>query len=88
MMEQFCKDVIRFLQLSYSDAYHFEIAVSPTTSLIDDITLRIETDDNHVRVINDGATQYIYALYRLGGYSVERNQYTWQKELIDIIEGS
>lgn len=87
-MEQFCKDIIRFLKSLYSDKYYFEIEVSPTIGLIDDITLRIETDNNYVRVINGGATQYIYALYRLGGYSEERNQYTWQKELIDIIEGS
>ena len=87
-MEQFCKDVIRFLKSLYSDEYYFEIEVGPATGLIDDITLRIETDDNYVRVINGGATQYVYALYRLGGYIEERNQYAWQKELIDIIEGS
>lgn len=85
-MEYFCEDVIYFLASEYDNTYHFEIENNPV-GLIDDITLRITTD-NYVKVIDGGAMQFIYALYRLHAYSKERNQYTWQKELIDIIEGS
>jgi hypothetical protein len=32
--------------------------------------------------------QYIFSWYINGAYMGERNQYRWQKELIDMIEGS
>lgn len=40
-----------------------------------------------LRIVND-SMQYLYGWYCTKEFIKERNMYYWQKELIDIIEGS
>lgn len=93
-MNQFCKDIIEFLESEYNDAYSFKleryIALPPQFrpfnkerySLIIDMSLRYR------KIIVDDNIRYIYKLYQEAEYLEERKQYKWQKELVDMIEGS
>lgn len=40
------------------------------------------------RIFTDSRIQYLYQLYKSGYYYPERGEFAWQKELIDMIEGS
>ena len=87
MKAQFCKEVLEFLKSEYSDAYEFNI------NLYEDqfrwqAELKIKSG-NFTRIISNCYMKYFYNLY-LQDTSIiqERNQFKWQKELIDLIEGS
>ena len=47
-----------------------------------DITLRYKN------IFTGRTIQFLYNLYKSGLYYPERGEFAWQKELIDIIEGS
>lgn len=87
-MVKFCEDVLEFLQSTYDDSYHFEIECRKARPPIYDMAeLSITVSPNYkIKIINDWM-QYIFGWYINGEFIKERNQYRWQKELIDIIEG-
>ena len=87
-MKQFYKDVIDFLKSEYSDGYEYNLDISRSVNSPDIIELRIKVGHGFVVKVTNNSMQYIYNLYRQGTFIEERNQYTWQKELVDMIEGS
>jgi hypothetical protein len=86
-MNQFCKDVIKFLQSEYSDAYSFNLIAHQEISGLKDIKLEIKIYPAYTKIISGKVMEYIYQLYSVCGYLDDRKQYRWQKELIDMIEG-
>lgn len=93
-MNQFCKDVIEFLQSEYSDAYEYRIekhvALPPQFAQygFPKVELWIKFGPYYTLKITDENMQYLFGLYRAGEYIQEREQWRWQKELVDMIEGS
>ena len=47
-----------------------------------DVTLRYK------KIFTSRTLQFVYELYKTGLYYPERGEFAWQKELIDMIEGS
>lgn len=92
-MEQFCKDVLDFLNSEYGDSYSFEIkrriVCPPKLNVADNesVELIVKMSRTYQLVIVDYSMKYLFGIYRDGEYIGERNQYRWQKELIDMIEG-
>lgn len=86
-MEQFCKDVLDFLQSEYSDAYEYDLEVSRSLHSSDTVELKIKVNPGYKIKINDYCMQYLFSVYRSGKYFQERHQRQWQKELVDLIEG-
>jgi hypothetical protein len=86
-MNQFCKDVIKFLQSEYSDAYSFNLIAHQEISRVKDIKLEIKICPAYTKIIGGKVMEYIYQLYSVCDYLDDRKQYRWQKELIDMIEG-
>ena len=82
----FCKDVLDFLNSEYSDAYEFTIELE-IDRFKEFIQLKIKSGQ-FIRKITAGYMGYFYELYKRNEFIEERNQYRWQKELIDLIEGS
>lgn len=87
-MNQFCKDVIAFLQSEYNDAYEYKLEISRSLFLEDLVELKIKMGPSYKIIINHHCMQYLFNTYRSGKYIQERKQWQWQKELIDLIEGS
>lgn len=87
-MNQFCKDVIAFLQSEYNDAYEYKLEISRSLFLEDLVELKIKMGPNYKIIINHHCMQYLFNVYRSGKYIQEQKQWQWQKELIDLIEGS
>jgi hypothetical protein len=85
-MKQFCKDLLDFLWSEYNDAYEFKLELRETMTS-EQAELRIRSD-NYTRVIASCYMQYFYRVYLEKEYIQERKQFKWQKELIDLIEGS
>ena len=86
-MELFCYKVIKFLKTEYHSSYDFKIKFNSDLDTKETITLNI-IFDNYIKTIENNYMQYIFQLYRQGDFIPERNLYKWQKELVDIIEGS
>lgn len=91
-MEQFCKDVLDFLESEYNDSYDFELKrrVTMPARLGGDnehLELVIKMSRSYQLVLVDYSMKYLFGCYRAGEFIKERNQYRWQKELIDMIEG-
>ena len=95
-MEQFRKDILNFLESEYNDAYTFRFEVwAGTPKLVngklkceEQNNLRIKITPQYERYINDDGVKYILNFYNSKEYLEDRKQYRWQKELIDMIEGS
>ena len=87
-MKQFCEEVLKFLRSEYDDSYGFDIELRRAIPPIYDMAeLTITVSHNYrIKIVND-STQYIFSWYLSKEYIGERNQYRWQKELIDMIEG-
>ena len=86
-MERFCEDVLEFLTSEYGDAYAFYIELTHLNHGPREATLKIKSG-NFTRIITSSYMNYFYELYEHREYVQERNQGRWQKELIDLIEGS
>ena len=87
-MKKFCEEVLKFLESEYGDAYKFSIEHYVGLRKIDEtVELTISTPP-YKRIIDCAAMYYLFGWYRDGHFIEERNQYRWQKELIDMIEGS
>lgn len=87
-MEQFCKDVLDFLQSEYNDAYEYDLEISRSLHSSDMAELKIKVSPGCKIKINNYCMQYLFSVYRSGNFIQERKQWQWQKELIDMIEGS
>lgn len=87
-MEQFCKDVIDFLESEYADAYQFELIAHQEINSIKHIELKIRIGSCYTKIIGNASMEFVYRKYVNGTYLENRKQYRWQKELIDMIEGS
>ena len=92
-MKRFCEEVVRFLESEYDDSYRFEIKhwVALPAGLINSnnekAELTIKMSPHYHLTLVDKSMQYLFGCYRSGEFIEERNQYRWQKELIDMIEG-
>lgn len=87
-MKQFCEEVLKFLRLEYDDSYQFEVEcriARPSIGEMAELTITMNPGYK-LKIVND-SMQYIFGWYLSGDYIGERNQYRWQKELIDMIEG-
>lgn len=90
---QFLKDVEAFLHSQYPEEYEFEtksyIALPPQFSPFNKarMGLVISTKPYRKTIVNENM-QKIYEMYKTGYYYPERGEFAWQKELIDMIEGS
>lgn len=85
MTSQFCNDVLKFLRSEYSDAYKFTIELYEQMHSCT-AELKIKSS-GFTRIISKCYMNYFYELYKHGDFISERNQFRWQKELIDLIEG-
>jgi hypothetical protein len=91
-MRRFCREVLEFLKSEYNDNYHFEIEqqLSKPTNFLPangNTTLTINTYPGYKIKITNDSMMYLFGWYVNGEFIEERNQYRWQKELIDMIEG-
>lgn len=92
-MKQFCEEVLKYLRSEYDDSYQFEIkcwlCCPPRLGVPNNekAELTIKMSPGYQYIITDHSMQYLFGCYQYGEYIKERNQYQWQKELIDMIEG-
>jgi hypothetical protein len=92
-VKQFCEEVLKFLRSEYNDSYQFEVKcwlACPPHLMVpnnEKAELTITMSPCYKLVIVNDSMQYLLGWYLSGDYIVERNQYRWQKELIDMIEG-
>ena len=92
-MKQFCEEVLKYLKSEYDDSYQFEIKCWLTcpprlgVPRNEKAELTVKMSPGYQYVIVDHNMQYLFGCYQDGLYIGERNQYVWQKELIDMIEG-
>lgn len=87
-MNQFCKDVLDFLHSEYDDSYEYRIERTTSINTEDELLLTVKICQGYYLKADNRTMMFIYGCYRAGEYLGERNQYRWQKELIDVIEGS
>lgn len=93
-MIEFCNKVKHFLESQYDDTYQFEVERyialpnKPAPFNKERVTIKVKYDNFHSRTIVDNNVQHLYNLYKSGYYYPERGEFAWQKELIDMIEGS
>ena len=89
---EFIKIVKEFLNNQYNDLYKFKvekhIALSNKFAPFNKerIILKIFYKDEKIPIVHH--IEHLYRLYELGYYYPERGEFAWQKELIDMIEGS
>lgn len=88
-MNKFCKDVIDFLLSEYdNDAYNFNIEITNTLAGRQTTELFIKAGKYYTIKLNSLCMNYLHTLYIVGEFIEEDKQYKWQKELIELIEGS
>jgi hypothetical protein len=87
-VDQFCLDVLEFLNSEYDDSYEYSIENTKKLNAEDELVLTVKIGRGYFIKADNRFMMFVYGCYRSGEYIGERNQYRWQKELIDIIEGS
>ena len=87
-MKQFCEEVLRFLQSEYSDGYGFRLDLTNDLTCGEDAELVVYYGTSYRLIVSRNSMKYLFILWKEKTYIEERKQYAWQKELIDIIEGS
>ena len=94
LLLKFYDAVIEFLKSEYGDAYDFSIerfmALPPEFNPFNKerIELKIKLSKCYYLTIVNESMQYLFKLYCKGEFLEDRGQYLWQKELVDMIEGS
>lgn len=86
MTKQFCEDVLKFLKSEYNDGYEFNIELKQDL-WSSTVELKIKSG-GFTNTIISSYMSYFFELYRQKEFIEERSQFKWQKELIDLIEGS
>jgi hypothetical protein len=87
-MREFCEKVLEFIKSEYSDSYDFKIDLYKEFGTQDRIELSIKINSTYTVKVTSDYMYHLFILYKAGTFIEERSQYVWQKELIDIIEGS
>lgn len=87
-MEEFCEKVIEFLSAEYSDSYEFSINATLIWPNMYEAELLIRYSRYYKLKITAQMMNYLFSLYNEQIYIEERSCYKWQKELVDLIEGS
>ena len=90
---QFLEDVEVFLHSQYPEEYEFEtksyIALPPQFAPFNKTRMELVINSKpYKKIIVNENMQKIYEMYKTGYYYPERGEFEWQKELIDMIEGS
>lgn len=85
MKTSFCEEILKFLKSEYNDSYEFSVEMKRDRFTCS-IELKIKTG-GFTRIITSSYMEYFYELYRRRDYLEERDQFRWQKELIDLVEG-
>lgn len=90
---QFLEDVKAFLYSQYPEGYEFEtkryIALPPQFAPFNKTRMELVINSKpYKKIIVNENMQNIYEMYKSGYYYPERGEFAWQKELIDMIEGS
>lgn len=88
---QFVRDVIEFLSSQYPDSYQFEVVSTPSLFAEDKFELFMWFKDGYKVVVDANQMRNIFEHYiqMICLPDCERcfEQYVWQKELIDCLEG-
>ena len=81
-------EVIKFLEDDYGsdffDTFNLERTIDAHS---DSIVLIIKVTPRYAIKISTNSMKYLFELYCAGDFIPERGQFTWQKELVDMIEG-
>lgn len=86
-IKQLAETVLEFLKSQYTEDYKFFFIVEYSLGHGENFQLKIkDCDDNLIKVISNDFLRFIFSLEQ--DYIEERQMFTWQKELIDEIEGS
>lgn len=84
-MSTFEKDILAFLAQEYQDAFVFKLErIEPTK----DLELTITYNSCFCKKIDKKYMAFIQSLWVTSAKVPGQNLYSWQKELVDIIEGS
>ena len=89
-MRQFCEEVLKFLRAEYNDSYKFDIILYKSYGALcnDEAELTITVNQDYKIKLKNNSVQFLLGSYYAQEFIEERGLYRWQKELIDIIEGS
>ena len=87
-MKTFCNEVLAFLEREYSDGYNFKIEYTNSYDYGPQVELFCKYSSSFMLKVDASRMNWIYNFYISKQMDEERNQLRWQKELIDIIEGS
>ena len=92
-MRRFCEDVLKFLRSEYDDSYEFSIerrVVVPARLIPNNekVELTVKMSPHYKLTLVNDSMMYLFGCYRAGEFIEERGRYRWQKELVDMIEGS
>ena len=89
-MKQFCEEVLKFLRAEYNDSYKFDIILLVSHNAFGnaeaELTITVNTD--YKIKLKNNSMQFLLGSYYAQEFIEERGLYRWQKELVDIIEGS
>ena len=84
-MTTFEKDILAFLTREYQDAFVFKLErIEPAK----DLELTITYNSCFCKKIENKYMAFIQSLWVTSAKEPGQNLYSWQKELVDIIEGS
>lgn len=86
-MKEFCNEVLKFLESEYGNMYTFAIVLESSLEWTEAV-LTIKFDNCYTMKVCRDMMNYLYRTWRNNTYIEERGQYVWQKDLVDIIEGS
>lgn len=90
-LKEFLNQATDYLNMEYDNSYKFvtEFQERNNQVLYSSVGLIIIVDDHWIiKTFNWEYLKNIYNLWLSQSFIEESKQYTWQKELIDIIEGS
>lgn len=92
LKNQFCEKVLEFLRAEYDDSYTFKIDRRITAPLYlapdsGKMELIVTSGLRYRLIVTNENMRYLFKLYCQNEFIQERNQYQWQKELIEMIEG-
>lgn len=89
MTLEFLIELRKYLESEYNYDFGFTQDINVVEDA-DSLNLEIRDKDNCklIKVIPSDIILDIFELWRKKEIITERNQYTWQKEIIDCVEGS
>lgn len=89
MFNNFMCECVKYLHTQYPDSYTFEIEAYTGLEYDESFgKMKIFHKGTYIKEIEDSLMQNIFFQWLRPTYIQERQQYDWQKELVDLIEGS